>query len=157
MIVLDELLNDHEAAEMLGLTVDVLQAWRRKGLGPPYVKLGRSVRYRPVDIRAHIHARVAERGSEDSAREGINDPPVEAEVRSVAPGWREHRGIVIGLHVSGRIVRYVLTDEDVEWLIQDLPHYLDLARQRRTQKAVHSESASGKPSIAVSPAEHASQ
>lgn len=42
----DELrLTVDEAAEVLSLSVKTLEAWRRLGKGPAFVKLGRSVRY----------------------------------------------------------------------------------------------------------------
>jgi hypothetical protein len=44
------LLNEFQAAGVMGLKVATLRAWRRQGKGPPYLKLGRSVRYDPVDL-----------------------------------------------------------------------------------------------------------
>jgi predicted DNA-binding transcriptional regulator AlpA len=41
----DAALNENQAAEFLGVSVRTLQAWRVRGGGPPYVKIGRSVRY----------------------------------------------------------------------------------------------------------------
>jgi hypothetical protein len=37
--------DESQAAIFLGISVRTLQAWRVKGGGPPYVKIGRSVRY----------------------------------------------------------------------------------------------------------------
>jgi hypothetical protein len=49
---LDSALNENQAAEFLGVSVRTLQAWRVRGGGPPYVKIGRSVRYqRQVLVR----------------------------------------------------------------------------------------------------------
>jgi len=42
---LDAALNENQAAEFLGLSTRTLQAWRVRGGGPQYVKIGRSVRY----------------------------------------------------------------------------------------------------------------
>jgi predicted DNA-binding transcriptional regulator AlpA len=42
---LDAALNENEAAQFLGLSSRTLQAWRVRGGGPPYVKIGRAVRY----------------------------------------------------------------------------------------------------------------
>jgi hypothetical protein len=39
------LINEHEAAEMLDLSVHTLRRWRWSGGGPRFVKLGRAVRY----------------------------------------------------------------------------------------------------------------
>ncbi len=41
----DRQLNVDEAAEVLCVSVKTLEAWRRLGKGPMFVKLGRSVRY----------------------------------------------------------------------------------------------------------------
>jgi len=40
-----EYLNDIQAARMLGLAVQTLRNYRCRRTGPPYVKVGRSVRY----------------------------------------------------------------------------------------------------------------
>lgn len=53
------LLNETQAAEYLGLSVRTLQAWRVRGGGPVFVKLGRAVRYRPDDLNAWINERMA--------------------------------------------------------------------------------------------------
>jgi hypothetical protein len=42
---LDAALNENQAAEFLGVSVRTLQAWRVRGGSPPYVKIGRAVRY----------------------------------------------------------------------------------------------------------------
>ena len=46
------LINEYEAAQLLGLSVSTLRNWRFSGKGPRYYKLGRSVRYDPADLRA---------------------------------------------------------------------------------------------------------
>lgn len=52
---LDQLLNENEAARMLGFTVRALQNWRVRGGGPQFVKISkRSVRYRRRDLLAWI-------------------------------------------------------------------------------------------------------
>lgn len=48
------LLNEHQAAEYLNLSVRSLQAWRVRGCGPRYSKIGRSVRYRLCDLDAFV-------------------------------------------------------------------------------------------------------
>jgi phage terminase Nu1 subunit (DNA packaging protein) len=42
---LDYAINENQAAEILGVSCRTLQAWRVRGGGPPYVKIGRAVRY----------------------------------------------------------------------------------------------------------------
>jgi hypothetical protein len=41
----DSALNETQAAQFLGVSVRTLQAWRVRGGGPLYCKIGRSVRY----------------------------------------------------------------------------------------------------------------
>ncbi len=48
------LLNEHETAFRLGLSVKTLRRWRWEGSGVPYVKVGRAVRYDPQDIGEYI-------------------------------------------------------------------------------------------------------
>ncbi len=53
-----ELLTEHEAADLLRLKVKTLQARRVSGGGVPFVKMGRSVRYRRSDVLAFIAAHI---------------------------------------------------------------------------------------------------
>ena len=53
-----QLLNSDEAAEYLGLKRTTLEAWRCRGGGPLYLKLGRIVKYRLADLDAFIDSRV---------------------------------------------------------------------------------------------------
>lgn len=46
----DDLLNEVEAADLLRLSVRTLQAWRCKGIGPRFVRIGRIIRYRRGDL-----------------------------------------------------------------------------------------------------------
>ena len=39
------MLDTHRAAEVLGLRAQTLHEWRTRRVGPPYLKLGRAVRY----------------------------------------------------------------------------------------------------------------
>jgi predicted site-specific integrase-resolvase len=39
------LLNEKELARLLGVKEQTLQVWRTKGAGPPYIKVGHTVRY----------------------------------------------------------------------------------------------------------------
>jgi predicted DNA-binding transcriptional regulator AlpA len=48
------LLNEKEAARFLSMSYRTLQSWRSAGEGPPYLKLGRSIRYRRGDLIAWI-------------------------------------------------------------------------------------------------------
>ena len=42
----DTLLKEKEAAKILAVSVRTLQAWRTNNSGPPFVRLGRAIRYR---------------------------------------------------------------------------------------------------------------
>ena len=48
------LITEHEAAEMLSLSVKTLRAWRFRGEGVGFVKLGRSVRYQIRTVEQFI-------------------------------------------------------------------------------------------------------
>lgn len=50
------ILTEHDLAEEIGLSLKVIQKWRRLGGGPPYMKLGGSVRYRRSDVEAWLTA-----------------------------------------------------------------------------------------------------
>ena len=52
------LLNENEAAAFLDTTIGTLQVWRSTGrYGIPFVKIGRSVRYKLADLEAWIESR----------------------------------------------------------------------------------------------------
>ena len=48
------LLTELQAAVCLSLKANTLRRWRVIGKGPPYLKLGGAVRYRPDDIDVFI-------------------------------------------------------------------------------------------------------
>jgi predicted DNA-binding transcriptional regulator AlpA len=53
----DALLTERQAAELLGFTARSLQAWRYRGDGPQYVRVGaRGIRYRRQDLQEWIKA-----------------------------------------------------------------------------------------------------
>jgi hypothetical protein len=65
------LLNEFEAADLLHLDISTIRRWRwmslkgRRWVGPRFLKLGRTVRYDPLDLEAYIAAgRVQVEGSE---------------------------------------------------------------------------------------------
>ena len=49
-------LTEREVADMLGLSVATLRAWRHRGKGPRFLRLGRSVRYLPSDVAGFVRA-----------------------------------------------------------------------------------------------------
>lgn len=50
----DALLTEDEAADSLRISVRTLQAWRLRTAGPPFVRVGRTIRYRRGDIKTWI-------------------------------------------------------------------------------------------------------
>ena len=52
----DLLLKEEDAGHLLNLSVRTLQAWRIRLAGPPFVQVGRAVRYRRRDLIAWIDA-----------------------------------------------------------------------------------------------------
>jgi predicted DNA-binding transcriptional regulator AlpA len=53
-------LKDTDAAKILGLHPQTLRNKRSRGEGPPYVKLGRAVRYFEDDLIAYLDKRKIE-------------------------------------------------------------------------------------------------
>ena len=47
-----EIVREEPAAEIVDLSVSTLQKMRVRGDGPPFLKIGRSVRYRVSDLQA---------------------------------------------------------------------------------------------------------
>lgn len=47
-------LNEKQAAEALGISVALIRKHRVKGVGCPYVKIGRRVVYRAQDVEAFM-------------------------------------------------------------------------------------------------------
>lgn len=56
MTTVPVLLTEAQVSEMTGLPVASLKTERCRGLGMPYVKFGRRVRYRTDDVTAYINA-----------------------------------------------------------------------------------------------------
>ena len=53
-------LTTEQAAEYLQLQRNTLEAWRCRGGGPRFLKLGRSVRYRQADLDEWIESRLCD-------------------------------------------------------------------------------------------------
>ena len=50
-------LSTKEVAEILGLSENCLAKWRWSNVGPSFLKVGRTVRYRAEDIENYLNAR----------------------------------------------------------------------------------------------------
>ena len=61
MITLAEPLQEgREVAAAIGVKPQTLAAWRNRGEGPPFVKVGKLIRYRTSDINKWLATRLVE-------------------------------------------------------------------------------------------------
>lgn len=61
--------TEHDASAYLALRDSTLRAWRQRGQGPAFVKLGRAVRYRVSDLDQYLEsARVTPGRGDDHTR-----------------------------------------------------------------------------------------
>ena len=60
-------LTEREVAEQLGLSIATLRAWRHRGKGPRFLRLGRSVRYLPADVDEFVRASAVDTQSDSSS------------------------------------------------------------------------------------------
>ena len=57
---LDRLMTRKEVARYLGLNVNTIQRWHWKGSdAPPFIKIGRSVRYKESEVKAWVERTTA--------------------------------------------------------------------------------------------------
>jgi predicted DNA-binding transcriptional regulator AlpA len=54
---IQSLLNEYDLARVTGLSVASVRRWRLLKMGPKYLKIGASVRYKPEDIAAWLESR----------------------------------------------------------------------------------------------------
>jgi hypothetical protein len=66
----DAAYNENQAATFLGVSVRTLQAWRVRGGGPPYVKIGRAVRYQRRALVMFQEAHTVTSTTEADAKDG---------------------------------------------------------------------------------------
>ncbi len=62
------LLTEVQAAEALNVKPRTLQAWRLRGGGPPYAKLGSSVRYDIGRLNRWVEKRLRQSTADDTSR-----------------------------------------------------------------------------------------
>ena len=60
-------LSETEVAERLGVSPFTVRAWRQRGHGPRFMKIGRHVRYRLADVVSWENSRYADAGGPDAA------------------------------------------------------------------------------------------
>ncbi|MFM9493432.1 helix-turn-helix domain-containing protein [Streptomyces galilaeus] len=56
----DRYLTPDDIAEIFDVPVETVYQWRRKRTGPPGFRIGKHLRYDPVDVRAYVDQRKAE-------------------------------------------------------------------------------------------------
>ena len=56
----DQVLTEREAAELSRFSPRTLQAWRQRNSGPPFIRVGRSVRYWQSAVIAWMQAQVSD-------------------------------------------------------------------------------------------------
>jgi excisionase family DNA binding protein len=57
----DELLTEDEAADLLKVSNRTLQAWRCNNSGPPFARVGRSIRYSRSRLKGWLSSRTVQR------------------------------------------------------------------------------------------------
>lgn len=62
-------LTERQVAEQLRLSVATLRAWRHRGKGPRFLRLGRSVRYLPSDVDEFVRASAVDTQTDSSSDE----------------------------------------------------------------------------------------
>ena len=50
----NHLLTAEEVASLTGLSIETLAQWRSQKRGIPYLKIGRAVRYDPVEVKSYL-------------------------------------------------------------------------------------------------------
>jgi predicted site-specific integrase-resolvase len=49
-------MSSWDLAELLGVEIESLAVWRRKGTGPPFYRIGGRVRYRADEVEQWLHS-----------------------------------------------------------------------------------------------------
>lgn len=74
------LLDTPAAAEALGIQPRTLEDWRRRGGGPPYIRVSTTcVRYSLDSLEVWLHERTATSTAEEAAREPLHLNPTDAD------------------------------------------------------------------------------
>jgi predicted DNA-binding transcriptional regulator AlpA len=64
-VALENLLSENEISQLFGRSIPTLQKDRLRGNGPPFIKIGRLVRYSPSAVQAWL---------DDQVRRSTSDP-----------------------------------------------------------------------------------
>ena len=68
---LSELLTEKQVSERWNVSLNTLRFWRSTGDGPPYVKLGRSVRYNVSALEKYLRRNTCESKTRATAEEAL--------------------------------------------------------------------------------------
>ncbi len=68
---LPELLTEKQVSERWNVSLNTLRFWRSTGDGPPYVKLGRSVRYNVSALEKYLRRNTCESKTRATAEEAL--------------------------------------------------------------------------------------
>ena len=60
----ESLLDDRELSRRLNIARQTIQGWRHRKVGPPFVRVGRRIRYRLDDVNNWLNARTEHYESE---------------------------------------------------------------------------------------------
>lgn len=85
-------LDEKESAKLLALAVQTLRNWRCTRKGPPYFKIGRSVRYsRQALLDYREGKKITPEMHQDQVENNIEKPEVEAsQSLIISSGWNEN-------------------------------------------------------------------
>jgi hypothetical protein len=61
----DQLLTQDDLAPRIKVQTKTLEAWRYRGGGPKFVRVGRLIRYRPSDVQEWLTSRTVHSTSEE--------------------------------------------------------------------------------------------
>jgi len=81
--LLQPLLDSNKVARLLGVEVETLGAWRRKGYGPRWYRVGKNVRYTETDLRVWMNGQ---------AQRGLSPPGDGPDVGRATDAERLHHG-----------------------------------------------------------------
>ena len=63
-----DVMTESETAEHIGISLSGLRKWRNDGSGPPYIRIGRLIRYREKDIEEWLAHRTVSPGEPNRDR-----------------------------------------------------------------------------------------
>jgi predicted DNA-binding transcriptional regulator AlpA len=64
----DRILTEDEVAALTSFSTRTLQAWRQRNIGPPFMRVCRSIRYSQADVIAWMKAQTHDPEASDNSR-----------------------------------------------------------------------------------------